>query len=85
VIGHRELLGDPVAVKRSELTDMQSERRGLDRHVRYCLTEVVEREFRKLPVGVLDESMRQVRDKQAGGWRPGSRAAGQMPDQARVL
>ncbi len=54
-------------------------------HVRDCLTEVVLRELRVVPVCVLNEAVREVGDEQACLRCPSRRALGQVPNQAIVL
>jgi hypothetical protein len=83
--GHLELGGESVAVESPELAYVQGERLRLKGHVCDGLTEVVERELRVLPVGVLDEAVRQVRDQHAGGAGPPRRTLGQITHQALVI
>ncbi len=71
VLRHVEFRGEAVAVERTKLAHVQTEGRGLKGHGRYGLPEVIQRELRIVPVGVLDVAMRQVGDQQRSGWCPG--------------
>ena len=76
--------GQALAVERPELTGLQPERLRLDGHVGHGLAEVVERELRVVPVGVLDVAVREVGDEHARGRRPRRRAPGEVADQPAV-
>jgi CRP/FNR family transcriptional regulator, cyclic AMP receptor protein len=84
VRGDTELRGNAGTVERPELPDVQVEGPRLHREVRDRLPEVVQRELRVLPVGVLDVAVAQVRHQQRRRRRPPGRARGQVPHQPTV-
>jgi hypothetical protein len=84
VWGYLEGRLERLPIEGSELTREEAERLSLEGHVRHRLTQVVERELRELPVGGLDETMREIRHQKAGVRCPASRAPGQLAYEARV-
>jgi hypothetical protein len=82
--GHGELGRQAGPLERPELPNVLALGLGLHGQVGDGLAKVVKRELGVLPVGVFHVAVRQVGDQQARRRRPGTGAAGQIPDQPGV-